>query len=323
MPYNSSPVITLEEHYLDCEIAEYYQVRASPIRKMLEDFGSIRLGDMDAGGVDIQILSHAPPGLQGVEAKIAPALARRVNDRLHDLVNGNPSRFMAFASLPTAVPEAAADELERAVVDLRFKGAMIHGLTDGMFIDERRFWPILARAEKLDVPIYLHPADPHPAVTKAYFGNYAQTHPMFLRAAWGYTFETGTQATRLVLSGALDAYPRLKIILGHMGEAIPFLLPRMQEALSRDTPMKDFRGYFSRHFFVTTSGFFSDSALLCCMQELGIDRIMFSIDWPFASIQTGVDWIRRAPLSQGDREKILHGNARELLKMPRLSQAGG
>jgi predicted TIM-barrel fold metal-dependent hydrolase len=281
----------------------------------LSDFTSVRIEEMDEAGIDIQVLSHAPPGLQRVSAQIAPSLARNVNDRLHRIVQSNPTRFAAFASLPTAVPEAAADELERTVTELGFKGAMIHGLTDGLFLDDRRFWPIFARAEALDVPVYVHPADPHPDVTRAYFGDYAKTHPMFLRAAWGFTFETGTQAMRLVLCGLFDAHPRLKIILGHMGETIPFLLARIDEALARDTPMKTFRQYFTRHFYVTTSGFFSNPALLCCVQEIGIDRILFSVDWPFASNSAATAWFERISLSQEEKRKILYGNAQRLLKL--------
>lgn len=311
----SSRVVTLEEHYLDAEVDSHSCTAWGPLYERMMDFTTVRLAEMDAAGVDMQVLSHAPPGLQAVAAASAADVARRANDRLAAVVASNPSRFAAFASLPTTVPEAAAEELERAVVELGMKGAVIHGLTDRLFLDDKRFWPIFQRADALGVPVYIHPADPHPAVTEAYFGAYAQTHPMFMRAAWGFTFETGTQAVRLVLSGLFDACPGLQLILGHFGETIPFLLTRIDEALGRDTPMKDFRAQFSRHFHVTTSGFFSDVALLCCLQELGIDRIMFSVDWPFASQPAGIEWVSRANLSAADRDKLLHGNAARLLKL--------
>lgn len=306
-------VVTLEEHYLDPELASYRGASGGPLAARLADFTTIRLAEMDEAGIDMQVLSHAPPGLQRVAAEDAPALARRVNDRLHTAIQANPTRFAGFASLPTTAPEHAADELERAVTELGFKGAMVHGLTGDLFIDDRRFWPILARAEALGVPLYIHPAEPHPGVKAAYFGEYATTHPMFVRAAWGFTFETGTQAMRLVLSGAFEEFPRLQIILGHLGEAIPFLLARIDEALSRDTPMKNFREVFSRHFHITTSGFFSDPALLCCIQEIGVDRIMFSIDWPFASQMAGSRWFSHLHLNAADKAKILSGNAERLL----------
>ena len=308
-------IVTLEEHYLDGELDAYFGSRRTPFSAKLADVTTIRLAAMDAAGIDVQVLSHAQPGLQGVDAASARALAHRVNDRLYDVIQANPSRFAGFASLPTSAPEAAADELERTVRELGFKGAMVHGLTDGLFIDDKRFWPILERAEALDVPLYIHPSDPHPAVTAAYFGDYAKTHPTFLRAAWGFTIETGTQAIRLVLSGAFDAYPRLQVILGHLGETIPFLLTRIDEALSREGPMKNFRQVFSEHFHVTTSGFFSDAALLCCIQELGADRLLFSVDWPFASELAGTEWMRHLHLSAADKRKIYHENAERLLKL--------
>jgi 2,3-dihydroxybenzoate decarboxylase len=282
----------------------------------LQDIAGIRIQEMDAAGIRMQVLSHAPPGLQKVEAEAAARLASGANDRLHAIVQSAPDRFAGFASLPTSGPQAAVEELERAVTRLGFKGAMIHGLAVGdLFLDDRRFWPIFERAQALDVPIYLHPADPLSAVKTAYYGDYATTHPMFMRAAWGFTFETGTHAMRLVLSGLFDAYPRLKIILGHLGETIPFLLARIDEALSRDTPMKNFRDVFRSHFYVTTSGFFSDPALRCCVDEMGIDRVLFSVDWPYASNATASKWISNIPFSDEDKRKIMHDNAERLLRL--------
>ncbi len=312
---NKLTIVALEEHYSDPEVVAYYGAPAGALSAVLADVGTDRLTKMDEAGIAMQVLSHAPPGLQRVDAAAAPGLARRANDRLHRIIADNPGRLAGFASLPTAVPDAAADELERSVTELGLKGGMIHGLTEGLFLDDKRFWPIFARAEALGVPIYLHPADPLPAITNSYFGDYAKTHPMFLRAAWGFTIETGTQAIRLVLSGLLEAYPRLQLILGHFGEAIPFLLTRIDEALARDTPMKDFRSQFTSHFHVTTSGFFSDVALLCCIQEIGIDRIMFSVDWPFASQVAGTEWAAHVQLCGSDKMKLLHGNAYKLLKL--------
>lgn len=309
-------IITLEEHYLDREVACRLAIQSSsPLIQKLEDFDDIRLQEMDEVGIDLQVLSHAPPGLQGVEASIAAEVAMRVNDRLAAVVRRNPKRLAAFASLPTTDPNAAWRELDRCIEKLGYKGAIIHGMTGDLFIDDRRFWPIFEVAEKLDVPLYIHPADPHPAVIKTYFGDFAHSHPMFVRAAWGFTIETGTQAMRLVLSGALEKYPAMKIILGHFGEAIPFLLPRIDEALSRDTPMKNFRDFFTRQFYVTTSGFFSDPALLCCIQELGVDRIMFSVDWPYVSNRAGVDWIESVALNEPDKRKICSENAKRLLRL--------
>lgn len=314
-------IIALEEHYFDPDWNNHFDPvhhtarPSNPLIKRMEDLGARRIREMDEAGIDLQVISHGPPGGQGLRADDAVAWTVAANDRLHAAIKAHPARFAGFASLPTDHPEAAADELQRAVQQLGFKGGMLHSLTEGPFLDHKRYWPIFARAATLDVPLYIHPADPQPAVIKAYYGDYAKTHPMFIRAAWGFTFEAGTQAMRLVLSGLLDAYPSLQLILGHLGETIPYTLARIDEALSRDTPMKNFREVFSSHFYVTTSGFFSDPALQCCIREMGIDRIMFSVDWPFISNKMGIDWLNASVLSAIDKAKVFGGTAKALLKL--------
>src|SRR5919108_1828094 len=311
-------VIALEEHYLDPEVARHFkeggpEARDAQLRERLHDLGELRIREMDEVGIDIQVLSHSAPATQRFDAEAAPAIARAANERLHSRVRASNGRLEAFAALPTANPRAAADELERAVTKLGFKGAMIHGLTNGKFIDERQFWPIFERAQALDVPIYIHPAIPHPAVVEAYYRDYLKEFPGLLTAGWGFTVETATQAIRMVLSGMFEAYPRLKIILGHLGEGLPFLLWRIDMALSRQgnrsTP---FRDTFREHFWITTSGNFSTSALLCCVLELGVDRILFSVDYPFVPNPPGMKWMQDIPLGPEDRAKIYGGNAKRL-----------
>ncbi len=193
---------------------------------------------------------------------------------------------------------------------------MIHGLTDGVFFDDKRYWPVFERAQALDVPLYIHPAIPHPAVVEAYYQDYLEDFPGLLTAAWGFTVETATAGIRIVLSGVLDAYPDCKIILGHLGEGLPFLLWRIDHALSRPGNKElSFRDVFSEHFYITTSGNFSDPALLCSIQELGVDRILFSVDWPFVANAPGTEWMESLHLSNEDKDKILNGNAKKLLKM--------
>ena len=315
-------VIALEEHYWDAELAAHYASKgAAPTRdpeivRRLNDLGALRIKEMDDAGIDIQVLSHGSPATQILPPDIAPAMARRVNDRLAAFVSANPKRFAAFAALPTADPAAAADELERTIREHDFKGAMVHGLTNGEFLDGKRYWPIFARAEKLDVPIYLHPSLPHQAVVDAYYQDYVKEFPMVIRPAWGFTVETATQAIRLVLSGVFSAHPRLKFILGHLGETLPFLLWRIDQALARPGQASmSFREIFTEHFYITTSGFFSDPALLCCVMELGVDRIMFAVDWPFVTNGPAVDWMESVPLSGDDKAKIFGGNAKRLLRL--------
>jgi predicted TIM-barrel fold metal-dependent hydrolase len=314
------PVIAIEEHYWDAEMASHFTGieagRPGPIQKRLDDLGALRIQEMDDAGIDIQVLSHGAPSTQKMSADIAVDLTRRVNDRLHAAIAGFPSRFAAFAALPTADPPAAAEELERCVTRLGFKGAMVHGMAHGKFVDAKEFWPIYARAEQLDVPIYLHPSLPHAAVTEAYYADYAETFPMVVRPAWGYTVETATAAIRMVLSGVFDAHPRLKIILGHLGETLPFLVWRIDQALSRPGQKSlSFRDVFCGNFHITTSGNFSNPALLCCIMEMGVDRILFAVDWPFVENTAATQWMAAAPLCEEDKAKILGGNAKRLLHM--------
>lgn len=310
-------IIALEEHYADPEVQATFtgmDVQKVPkVTERLDDTGALRIREMDEAGIDIQVLSHTAPSVHKLEPAHAVHLARAANDRLHQTVLANRDRFAAFAALPTPDPQAAADELERTVTEFGFKGAMVHGLTNGRFLDEELFWPVFQRAAQLDVPLYIHPAIPHPAVMEVYFRQYAQTWPMFPRAAWGFTMETATQAIRLVLSGVLDKYGT-KIILGHLGEGLPFLLWRIDHSLKR-AGSKSFRDSFCEHFYVTTSGFFSNPALLCSVMEMGIDRIMFSVDYPFVENTLATGWIDNIPLCAEDREKLLNGNAKRLLKL--------
>jgi predicted TIM-barrel fold metal-dependent hydrolase len=313
------PVIAIEEHYWDDELEKTYTGgeagRPGETAKRLHDLGELRLKEMDEAGIDVQVLSHGAPSTQKLPADIAPALVQRVNDRLHAAVQRHPKRFAAFASLPTAVPEAAADELERTA-KLGFKGAMLHGLANGMFLDNKKFWPIYARAEKLDVPIYLHPSLPNADVMRIYYDDYVKDFPSVARPAWGYTVETATLAIRLVLSGVFEKHPKLKIILGHLGETLPFLVWRIDQALKRPGQKStSFRDVFCGNYYITTSGNFSNPALLCCVMEMGIDHILFAVDWPFVMNPPGTQWMEGVPLCDEDKAKILSGNAKRLLRM--------
>ena len=193
---------------------------------------------------------------------------------------------------------------------------MIHGLANGMFLDDKRFWPIYERAEALDVPIYLHPSMPHPAVMDAYYKDYAKDFPMVIRAAWGFTVETATRRSAWCCAGVFDAYPDLKIILGHLGETLPFLVWRIDQRCARPGAKTiSFRDVFCSNFYITTSGNFSNPALMCCVQEMGVDRILFAIDWPFVANPPATQWMETVPLCDEDKVKILSGNAKRLLRL--------
>ena len=287
------------------------------ISDRLFDLMGIRLREMDAAGIDRQVLSHQSPGSQRLPAGEAVGICRAVNDALAAMIREAPDRFAGFAMIPTtAAAEAAADELQRAVEELGLKGVMIHGLSGDRFVDEPDFWPIYARAERLSVPVYLHPALPDRSVTATYYSAYEESHPAFVRSAWGFGVEAGTQAIRLVLSGVFEAHPNLQFILGHMGEGIPILLPRLHESLSRPGNVPtDFAGVFRRNFHVTTSGFFSDAALRCCLEVIGVDRILFAVDWPYVRNEEGTGWLRALDLPLADKARIASGNAAALLRL--------
>jgi predicted TIM-barrel fold metal-dependent hydrolase len=314
------PIITLEEHYSDDELAAHFPpssaTRDNHMMDRLRDLGELRIKEMDEAGIDLQIMSHNAPAGQALPREIAVDVCRKVNDRLHQAVATHPSRFAAFATLPTADPAGSADELERTVTKLGFKGAMLYGLPGGEFLDNRRYWPIFERAEKLDVPIYLHPSTVKPPVMDAYYRDYAKDFPMFARPAWGFAVETGTLAIRLVLSGLFDAHPRLKIMMGHLGESVPFQIWRIDQALSRPGQKSvSFRDVFCNNFYVTSSGFFSTAALMCCVMEMGADHVMFSVDWPAVDNVSGTQWLETLPLSHSDKIKIASGNAKRLLRL--------
>ena len=318
--FKNLPVIAIEEHFWDRELAAQLEgAEGRRSQKQLDrlfDIGELRLREMDAHGIDMQVLSHGAPSSQKLDAAISVDLTRRVNDRLAEMIAKHPTRFAAFANLPTAHPEAAARELARAVKDLGFKGAMIHGLTNGLFHDDKRFWCIYEMAETLDVPIYFHPSFPNANVAAAYYEDYAAQYPQVIRAAWGYTIETATQAIRLILSGLFETHSKLKIILGHFGETLPYQLWRIDSALRRPGQAQvDFRGHFTRNFYITTSGHFSTPDLVCAMMEMSMDHILFAIDDPFVENHVAFDWLKTLQISDHDMGKLLSGNAKKLLKL--------
>ena len=305
-------VIALEEHFTSPGLRALRGEKDTPIQRKLDDLGELRIREMDEAGIDLQVISENNPATQNLDAETAVKLARASNDVLHEAVRRHPDRFAGFATLPTPDPKAAADELERAVAKLGFRGAMIMGLTQGHFMDDKRFRPIFERAVDLDVPLYIHPTPPHPAVQEAYFKEY----PVLAVAPLGFTLETLTHTFRLIVSGLFDEFPTLKIIVGHLGETAPFLLWRTDNILSERAPMlRAFAEYYREHFWLTTSGAFSNSALTCSIAEMGVERILFSIDWPFMSNRAGRKWMDAAPVSDHDRTLILGENAKKLLKL--------
>ncbi len=302
---------------MEASLAQYLGKAASPpayVSDRLYDFFDLRLAEMDAAGVDMQVLSHQSPGSQRLPDDVAAEACRNVNNALADVIAQMPDRFAGFAMLPTNLPDTAADELTRAVEEKGMKGAMIHGMNHGEFVDLPRYRPMFARAEELGVPIYIHPSLPDKTVTERYYAPYDQTHSMMTKAAWGFGVEAGTQAVRLILSGLFKEHPNLKILLGHLGEALPFWLARIDESFARPgNPPSDFAAVFKRNFWLTTSGFFDDTAFSCTVETMGVDRVLFAVDYPYASSKAGVDWLMKANLSQEERTQVASENACKLL----------
>jgi predicted TIM-barrel fold metal-dependent hydrolase len=319
-------IIALEEHFIMPREEQSLPPgahRGSDREKLLGfdvvaellNLGHTRLAAMDAAGIELQVLSHNQPGCQALEAAAAIPLAREVNDLLAEAVNEHPHRFAGLAALPTADPAAAAKELDRAVTRLGFKGAMINGHTRGAFLDEKRFWDIFECAQALGVPIYLHPSKPHPAVMEAYFAGYEE----LALAAWGFGIDTGAHFLRLVFAGVFDAFPNLTFILGHLGEGLPFMLHRINDqsslAAARRGLKKTPAQYLTENLVVTCSGNFSAPAFLCTVMALGVDNVLFSVDWPYESNVAAVKFLKQQPLAPHEMEKVAHGNAERILRL--------
>jgi len=281
----------------------------------LLDLGERRLAAMDAAGIGVQVLSHNQPGCQALAGAAAIDTAREVNDCLYEATKAHPDRFAALAALPTAEPAAAVKELDRAITRLGFKGAMINGRTGDSFLDENKFWCIFECAEALDVPVYLHPSRPHLAVMQTYFAGYEE----LALTPWGFGIETGAHFLRLALAGVFDAFPRLSVILGHLGEGLPFMFHRINDhtrlAAARRGLKKTVAQYLVENLVVTCSGNFSTPAFLCTVMALGVDNVLFSVDWPYESNVAAAEFLKRQPLAPHDLEKVAHLNAERVLRL--------
>ncbi|HTK09810.1 MAG TPA: amidohydrolase family protein [Ktedonobacteraceae bacterium] len=326
-------IIALEEHFRNAAIDEAMRKHIPLDQKDIfdkalasftsqisqaRDLGAERLRQMDATGIDMQVLSYGSPGTQILPASEAVPLARDANDQLAAAIAAHPERFAGFATLPTPDPEAAASELERAVQKLGFKGAMINGRTGDRFLDDPSFRPLLEAAVALDVPLYLHPTIPSRAVQDAYYSHLDPAiSGVLATAGWGWHMETGTHALRMIVAGVFDQYPRLQLILGHWGEMIPFYLARVDGMMTPVTKHLQRRvsDYFLQQIYVTPSGMFTLPPFLLTLQIMGADRIMYAVDYPYIAGEQARTFLETAPISPADKEKIAHGNAEKLLKI--------
>ncbi len=342
-------IIAIEEHFLTegylnylrsrddypkVEIVEdenhrkFERVCASPVRigtrypdviSRLTDLGEGRLREMDETGIDMQVLSLSPPNTETLDAADAITWARETNDELSEVVKKYPDRFAGFAAIARHDPDGAAQELERAVEKLGLKGANVNSHFRGEYLDDERYSVILETAERLNVPIYIHPREPSPDMLKPYLA-----YPALARAMWGFAAEAGLHAMRLICSGAFDKYPGLKIILGHMGEGLPYWLWRMDniwlnEGVISAPHVRKLKKlpsqYVKDNFFITISAMFWQPPLLCAYLALGADKILFAVDYPFESNREAVQFMEAAPICDSDKEKICHLNAERLLAL--------
>jgi 2,3-dihydroxybenzoate decarboxylase len=286
------------------------------------DVGEGRLQDMNAASIDMQVLSFVHPNTGRFSASEGTMMARKINDELAETVQKNPERLAGLANFAPQDPDAAARELERAVKDLGMKGAAIAGHVGEEYLDNQKYWVILEMAEKLDVPIYFHPGPPSEDMIKPYLA-----YPALALGLWGFAAEAGLHAMRLICSGVFDKYPGLKIILGHLGESLPFWLWRLDSRWPTgkgNIPIggmayKDFKKlpsqYFRDNFYVTTSGMFWPPVIQFVSSVLGADRVLFATDYPYETTIEAVKALEATPIKDEDKEKICHLNAERLFKL--------
>jgi predicted TIM-barrel fold metal-dependent hydrolase len=286
--------------------------------ELLPEIGERRLQSMDEAGITVQVLSGTGPGPDLVPGPDGIAMSCELNDHLAAAVARHPDRFAGFAALPMQSPDAAATELSRTVKELGFLGALINGTTDGRFLDHPSYDVLLAAAVELDVPIYIHPHLPPEPVRQAYYSDLPAGAARVLESAgWGWHQETAIHVLRMAVAGTLDRHPRLKLIIGHMGEMLPMMLARIDEVFALDI------GHLKRpisraildQVWLTTSGIFTEPPFLAALQTFGIDRIMFSVDYPYAPNAKGRAFLNRISLAPADMAKLTHGNVDALLRL--------
>jgi len=287
---------------------------AAYVGERIADLVDLRLREMDDEGIDVQVLSLTSPGIQGMtDAADAVATAREANDLVAAVVRDHPTRFAAFAALACQDPAAAVAELERAVCDLGLRGALINGHTMGSYLDEPAYWDLWEAAEALGVPIYIHPTDP-PAPIASCVG-----YPLD-RAAWGWAFETGSHALRLVLAGVFDRFPDATVMLGHMGELLPYSLARLDDRYDfyeANPKLEHPPSHYVKHnVVVTTSGVNDAAPLQCALDVMGADRVLFAVDYPYQRNADAVAFMDEVDISDADRALVCHENAERILGLP-------
>ncbi len=318
------PTIAIEEHFTTREFQKALRnflpdtPAANALQAKLVNLDNDRIAAMDAGGIDMQVLALPSSGFEKIPSDAATHVVHNANDELAEAVKRYPTRFAGYASLNLQDVPTAAKEFERCIQQLGFHGAMIHGHTGGAFLDDCRFLPIWEAASALQVPIYLHPAPPPRPVFDTYYTGLPSDCGQALSInGWGWHVELGMHVLRLILSGLFDRFPKQQVIIGHMGENLPFSLARAATVLGPTAKhlQRPIVEYFHSNIHVTSSGYFSEPPFLCALQVVGIDRLMYSVDYPFSANTTGKAFLDTISLSPSEREKFAGGNAQRLLKL--------
>jgi predicted TIM-barrel fold metal-dependent hydrolase len=276
-----------------------------------------RLNKLDAGGVTVQVLSYPVAGADLLHPKPGALWANQMNNAIAEHIKAHPDRYSGFAHLPLTSPDAAADELTRAVTDLGFKGALVSGAVGGRYLDHPSFQPLLARAEALDVPVYLHPApSPKPARDALYGGLPDQLGFWMSVSGWGWHADTAVHLLRLLVSGAFDRHPKLKIIIGHLGEGLQIMMSRLDQQFHTFAGFEGIPSEILReHVWVSTGGFFSLPSFMATLDAFGADRMLYSVDYPFGSLERGRAFLETLPVDGETLAKIAHRNADKLLRL--------
>jgi 2,3-dihydroxybenzoate decarboxylase len=316
--------IAVEEHFVTPEFAKFTGMLADiadpdhlrVVGQRMLDFTEERLPEMDAQGIDVAVLSLNSPGVQGEpDPAVAVGLARTANDFLASVIERQPDRFRGFAALPLQDPQAAVTELKRTVSELGMCGALINAHTNGVYLDDPTLRDVWGQAEELDVPIYLHPSN---GVAP---GHVLSGHPELTGPIWSWGVDSASHTLRIIFGGVFDEFPNAKLMLGHMGEALPYAMWRLdsrwgwQNHHGIELALGNPSEYLRRNIFITTSGVFDPDPLQCAIGELGADHILFAIDYPFESTSEAKEFLDSAPITEEQRAQISHLNAERLLRV--------